>query len=1072
MKFRKALILSFFLVVAMAHGQSDNMVHVKSFPGNDVGTKVSHAMASCPSAGAPCILVIDASLAGFPAGTMPTLCANCSLADYRTGAIGVPGLSSNGANGITVSGIVSAATTVPLSIRAEGDSLTYGWEGSFNVGSWPAALAGLIPAQVYNSAVGGFTSSQVCALDGACPTYTTAQATIPACASLPCASGVDVTYTSGYEPVSSAFAYNNVYGFSNQPNGVNETLDGIAGNVVYDGAHYVFTPSQICSSTVVPSGTQHIISQPYYSSIKIVNAGKNDGYSNALTEANIALIVANRPAGSFFGVMSVINSEEPSENKSGSGYSSLSALWSNLSSTYGSNWVSYGGVDTREVLVNYACAATDPVSEGDCATDEPSAYLRAVDGEGTLASSITNSQTSFTVTLSNSATCCTGNLILIDGGTSSAELDQVASGSCTGSSCSITVTQRGYQGSAVSHNSGAAAIFIDQTHLNETGYALQAQIVAEWLGAKDIVLPNSGAVLSSLQNKGVVYTANSAVPQFPIPTANYLQPGTQQRTTNNLAQTPLWNFTEAFPVQGGFGDPPGTPFNVYSPAYPNAPATTGLNSADQCVGNWTANGVGSEYTAGAVCFNSAENNYLGQWNFYASTNKLFGAESWGLVKSISAANETMPTTYTVPAGGTVYAPATATGNTDTLATTSQITHAPAPSPTGTPACVQGTGTTLTINYSPTAGDAVFIAYYNSNGVAPSSFVDNLSDAIPFVATVSSSPYYPAAYLVLSSPSGVTSYTATQAAGFNQICVSEYKGVSASGTVATGLKAGSSYTISAVTQAQNSYLVAALDADQTGSFTASTGTIRAQGVWWTSNGSGAIQDISAATAGSNSISGSSTGANYIRYVAVELQSGIAAQTATQISTSGTANQVWGMNSGATAQGWQTRLTGSGTLGYIPAWTGTTSFGNSHMDDGVTTANTVTSTEPLHVTGQPTNCVQLPCIAGSVTQTGLNAASNGTLVSSPTLGMYKVNFVMQLTATGTAGTINGYVTCTGPQGTVSTSLFVGLTVTSANEQSQANYTMVCTSSANMTWTTSFSSVTGSPVYSVYVTAERLQ
>ena len=40
-------------------------------------------MATCPAQG-PCILVIDASFAGFAPGTMPTLCAQCSLADYRT----------------------------------------------------------------------------------------------------------------------------------------------------------------------------------------------------------------------------------------------------------------------------------------------------------------------------------------------------------------------------------------------------------------------------------------------------------------------------------------------------------------------------------------------------------------------------------------------------------------------------------------------------------------------------------------------------------------------------------------------------------------------------------------------------------------------------------------------------------------------------------------------------------------------------------------------------------------------------------------------------------------------------
>jgi hypothetical protein len=87
MKPRIAIILSFLLVLTAAYGQSDGTIHVKSFPGNDVGTKVANAMATCPTAGAPCLLVIDASLAGWAPGTMPTLCAKCTIADYRSGFV-------------------------------------------------------------------------------------------------------------------------------------------------------------------------------------------------------------------------------------------------------------------------------------------------------------------------------------------------------------------------------------------------------------------------------------------------------------------------------------------------------------------------------------------------------------------------------------------------------------------------------------------------------------------------------------------------------------------------------------------------------------------------------------------------------------------------------------------------------------------------------------------------------------------------------------------------------------------------------------------------------------------------
>jgi hypothetical protein len=54
----------------------------------------------------------------------------------------------------------------------------------------------------------------------------------------------------------------------------------------------------------------------------------------------------------------------------------------------------------------------------------------------------------------------------------------------------------------------------------------------------------------------------------------------------------------------------------------------------------------------------------------------------------------------------------------------------------------------------------------------------------------------------------------------------------------------------------------------------------------------------------------------------------ASTATNISTNGTANQVWGMNAGASAQGWQTPagggITGSGTTGQVATFSGSTAL----------------------------------------------------------------------------------------------------------------------------------------------------
>jgi hypothetical protein len=83
---KKFAVLAFALfLVPLCYGQSDGMVHVKSFPGGNVGAKIASAMLTCPAAPTPCILVIDASLASAAAGTTPSLCGNCYLYDFRTG---------------------------------------------------------------------------------------------------------------------------------------------------------------------------------------------------------------------------------------------------------------------------------------------------------------------------------------------------------------------------------------------------------------------------------------------------------------------------------------------------------------------------------------------------------------------------------------------------------------------------------------------------------------------------------------------------------------------------------------------------------------------------------------------------------------------------------------------------------------------------------------------------------------------------------------------------------------------------------------------------------------------------
>jgi hypothetical protein len=102
---------------------------------------------------------------------------------------------------------------------------------------------------------------------------------------------------------------------------------------------------------------------------------------------------------------------------------------------------------------------------------------------------------------------------------------------------------------------------------------------------------------------------------------------------------------------------------------------------------------------------------------------------------------------------------------------------------------------------------------------------------------------------------------------------------------------------------------------------------------------------------------------------------------------------------------TYLTSSGlsgmTAGYIPlAASGTTITGNSHLDDGVTTAGTVTSTEPINApslgtTGTTPGKIAVTAGTGNIPALAANSAG----FAAPSTG--GTSYLVKLPATITAG-----------------------------------------------------------------------
>jgi hypothetical protein len=80
-------LVSMILFGAFAAKAQDSVLHAKEFPGHDVGEKATKALAACPNSAStvPCYVMLDASLAAFPNGTLPTPGSNQFLIDFRFG---------------------------------------------------------------------------------------------------------------------------------------------------------------------------------------------------------------------------------------------------------------------------------------------------------------------------------------------------------------------------------------------------------------------------------------------------------------------------------------------------------------------------------------------------------------------------------------------------------------------------------------------------------------------------------------------------------------------------------------------------------------------------------------------------------------------------------------------------------------------------------------------------------------------------------------------------------------------------------------------------------------------------
>lgn len=367
------------------------------------------------------------------------------------------------------SGTNPTASAPPNHIVAWGDSLTAGYEGNINPGSYPTYLQSLVGPTVVNQGLGGQRSNEIGIRQGAIHTSiaSVSGGAIPACTSLPC-SGVTITFPAGRNaPVigqgSPPVKYNFVAGTV-------QTIPPIHGvvTVTYDGRVYTFTPDGLTVGATLSGTSAFVIDTPYANYLPIFWEGRNDILISGQTAvmANIAAQVATVPAGTPYLVLGVTNQNKTSEFSGAADYNTITALNSTLAATYPQNYL-----DIRASLVA-SYNPWVPTDVADHANDEPPTSLRAVIGTATLTTGITAADCS-SVNIPFSLVggeVESGLPIIIDG-------EEILATTVAGNA--ITVCTRGYAGTtAASHSPRALLTEYDAQHFSAAGYAVVAKAVA------------------------------------------------------------------------------------------------------------------------------------------------------------------------------------------------------------------------------------------------------------------------------------------------------------------------------------------------------------------------------------------------------------------------------------------------------------------------------------------------------------------------------------------------------------------------------------------------------------------
>jgi hypothetical protein len=335
-------------------------------------------------------------------------------------------------------------------------------------------LGTLLGHDVYNGGVSGNSSTQIAMRQGSYPITATIIGGV-----IPSSGGVAVSFTPGYEPVTSA----------NASSGVTGSIDGIYGIVTLNGSEYIFTrmkPGAVVSVASAP----FVVDTSYHNGgFTIIWAGRNNYSNPAQVESDIANMVASLPSPKRFLVLSVINGNYTNEYVGQSNYNEIASLNAALASTYPQNFL-----DIRSLLVAQY-DPSNPIDVIDQGHDVVPFSERAADLSGTLTTTISSTtQTAFTVSVATSPTgnLVPGNIIRIG-----SEYIQITASNGN----SVTNSIRGYGNTtAGTYAIGSSFTGTEDLHLNAKGYTYVANQVYNWIVTHDSAEINNLVSATDLSN--------------------------------------------------------------------------------------------------------------------------------------------------------------------------------------------------------------------------------------------------------------------------------------------------------------------------------------------------------------------------------------------------------------------------------------------------------------------------------------------------------------------------------------------------------------------------------------------